>query len=105
MSYGYSSTYGTSGGGLGSVFGVLFWVFLICYFVSWVLAMGIVTKAAKEKGYDDLGGKLWFIGLFGFVFTPAIIVAALPDRKLQAASAADTGAGQTATVSDELPDL
>ena len=105
MGYGYSSTYDTSGGGLGGAFGFLFWVFLICYFVSWVLAMGIVTKAAKEKGYDDLGGKLWFIGLFGFVFTPPIIVSALPDRKLQAAQVSDASAGQAAEASDELPDL
>lgn len=77
----------------------------ICYLVAWVLAMGIVTKAAKEKGYDDLNGKLWFIGLFGFVFTPAIIVSALPDRKLQSMNDVLAATQTTQADPDELPDL
>lgn len=68
--------------------------------------MDIVTKAAKEKGYDNLGGKLWFIGLFGFVFTPAIIVAALPDKRVQAGLVDSTVAGTSqAPLEDELPEL
>lgn len=101
MGYGYSSG-GSSGGGFVSF---LLFIVPICYLVAWVLAMEIVTKAAKEKGYDNLNGKLWFIGLFGFVFTPAIIVSALPDRKLQPATDADAGNSQSSTASDELPDL
>ncbi len=102
MGYGYASS--TTSTGLGFL-GVVFWGILICYLVAWVLTMGIVTKAAKEKGYDDLGGKLWFIGLFGLVFTPAIIVAALPDRRMQGIKATQSEDEQSPEASDELPDL
>lgn len=98
MGYGYSSGNG--------FFGFLLFVMCVCYLVAWILAMGIVTKAAKEKGYDNLGGKLWFIGLFGFVFTPAIIVAALPDKRVQAGLIDSTAAGTSqASLEDELPEL
>ena len=101
MGYDYSS--GTASSGLGFL-GVIFWIILICYLVAWFLTMIIVTKAAREKGYDDIGGKLWFIGLFGFVFTPAIIVAALPDKRLQDATISSVG-NAAASHTDELPDL
>ena len=52
----------------------------ICVLVAWVLAMMLITNIAEEKGYD-ISGRLWFIGLFGLIVTPAIIVAALPDKK------------------------
>ena len=98
MGYGYSS------GGSGFV-ALLLIAIPICYLMAWALTMGIVTQAAKEKGYDDLTGKLWFIGLFGLIFTPAIIVAALPDKKLQASSSKSADAATVATDFDELPDL
>lgn len=63
---------------------VIVLVVAILYLVAWIMTMIIVTRAAREKGYNNLTGKLWFIGLFAMVFTPAIIVAALPDKKLQA---------------------
>lgn len=99
---GYGTSAGSSGGGFAAF---LLLVIPICYLVAWVLAMGIVTKAAKEKGYDDLNGKLWFIGLFGFVFTPAIIVSALPDRRLQSMTGALAETEGAQAGSDELPDL
>ena len=76
------------------VFGLVFLALLICYLAAWALTMGIVTQAAREKGYGNITGKLWFIGLFGLIFTPPIIVAALPDK---------SSAG--ATVEDELPEV
>lgn len=100
MGYGYSS-----GGGSTGFLGFLLVAIPICYLVAWVLTMQIVTKAAKEKGYDDLGGRLWFIGLFGLIFTPAIIVSSLPDKKLQASSSKSADAATGATDYDELPDL
>lgn len=102
MGYGYSSGYESSGG---SFISFLLIVIPICYFVAWILTMGIVTKAAKEKGYDDLSGKLWFIGLFGFVFTPAIIVSALPDKRLQDPFGQSAVSDQNTEDFDELPDL
>ena len=80
-------------------------VLAICYLMAWAFTMQIVTKAAREKGYDDLGGKLWFIGLFGLVFTPAIIVSSLPDKKLQASSNRSADSAIGATDFGELPDL
>ena len=72
----------------------------ICYIAAWVLTMQIVDSAAKEKGYGDLSGKLWFIGFFGFIFTPAIIVASLPDKKPRRAQVENI-----TNVDDELPSL
>ena len=103
MGYGYSSR--TAAPGFEAL-GVIFWLVLVCYILAWVVSMGIVTKAAKEKGYGDLGAKLWFIGLFGVIFTPAIIVAALPDkvgRSVTAQGAQSSSA--TKDVDDELPEL
>ncbi|WP_321972889.1 SHOCT domain-containing protein [Paratractidigestivibacter sp.] len=53
---------------------------LVCYIVAWVMAMQLIAKVAEHKGYRDITGKLWFIGFFGFAFTPAVIVSALPDK-------------------------
>jgi hypothetical protein len=59
--------------GIGVLLGVL-------YLVAWFFTMQITTRIATDKGYGKLYWKLWFIGLFGFIFTPAIIAAALPDK-------------------------
>ena len=53
---------------------------LVCYIVAWILTMQIVTRIAANKGYPELSGKLWFVGFFGLIFTPALIVAALPKK-------------------------
>ena len=102
--YSYSSSYDTLSSTI-STFRTLFFIFFITYIIAWVLTMQIVTKAAKEKGYDNLSGKLWFIGLFGLIFTPPIIVAALPDKKLQSSSDSSTSAQVALDSIDELPDL
>ena len=75
-------------------------ILFICYLVAWALSMSIVTGAAREKGYTDLNGKLWFIGFFGLMFTPPIIVAALPDKRLQ-----DAQVDGEPDPRDELPSL
>jgi hypothetical protein len=72
---------------------------LVCYILAWVWTTQISIEAARAKGYDDLDGKLWFIGLFGFVFTPAIIAAALPDKKGRSTGEAEKD------VAGELPSL
>ena len=98
--------YGTSTGSSdGSFIAFLMIAIPICYLIAWVLAMGIVTKAAKDKGYDDLDGKLCFIGLFGFIFTPAVIVSALPDRNLRSMNSTLMEPETTEDGPDELPDL
>ena len=75
---------------------ILILALLICYVVAWVFAMQIVTETAKAKGYSDITGKLWFIGLFGLPVTPAIIVSALPDK------AGAVGSGSYNKVQDEI---
>lgn len=102
---GYSSGYGAAGGGFGFP-KFLFFLFLVAYLVAWVFTMQLVTMAAKEKGYDNLGGKLWFIGFCGLIFTPPIIVAALPDKKAQSRLVDSTTAGNPqGSLEDELPEL
>lgn len=59
---------------------VILLILLCLYLAAFIVSMLIVVKAARDKGYTDLSGRLWFIGLFGLIFTPAIIVAALPDK-------------------------
>ena len=78
---------------------VLILALLICYVVAWVLAMQIVTETARSKGYGDITGKLWFIGFFGLIVTPAVIVAALPDKNVARALGAPEAA------EDELPEI
>ena len=77
---------------------VLVIVLIVCvlYLTAWVMTMLLVTKAARDKGYH-IDGQLWFIGLFGLIFTPGIIVAALPDRR-DAFERADSSR-------DELPSI
>ena len=86
--------------GLGAMESLIVLIILGCYVVAWVFAMQIATTAAKEKGYGNLAGKLWFIGLFGFIVTPCVLVAALPDKKLQSVAADKNTRAQ-----DELPPI
>lgn len=81
---------------------IVFLGILLCYIIAWVLAMQLITQTAKEKGYSNLSGKLWFIGLFGLIFTPAIIVSALPDQIVQ--KGIIEGSDST-NVDDELPSI
>jgi hypothetical protein len=75
----------------------------VCYILAWVWTTQIVIKAAHDKGHDDLDGKLWFIGLFSGVFTPAIVVAALPDKKSRSEETVKRDAEND--VAGELPSL
>ena len=58
----------------------IFFVLLVCYFIAWYMGMQLIADAAERKGYGDITGKLWFIGFFGLIVAPAVIVAALPDK-------------------------
>ena len=89
-------SYSAIGGGLA----LIALIALFIYFTVWAMSMIIVTGAAKDKGYPDIAVQLWIIGLFGFVFTPAIIVAALPDK-----SGRVNGPATAKTIEDELPAL
>lgn len=84
---------------MGSFFTLLLLVLSICYLAAWILTMTIVTQAAKDKGYAHLNGKLWFIGFFGLIFTPDIIVAALPNKTSRKHLV------EAASLNDELPTL
>ena len=55
-------------------------VYIIIFFV---LVMGTLFEIAKEKGYTNLGAQLIWIGVLGTPIISAIIVAALPDKKLR----------------------
>lgn len=78
---------------------IIFLTLFICYVIAWVLTMTIVTQAAKDKGYTHLDGRLWFIGFFGFIITPGIIVAALPNKT------SEKHLAEEASLNDELPAL
>ena len=78
---------------------ILFLALFICYVISGVLTMTIVTQAAKDKGYTHLDGRLWFIGFFGLIITPGIIVAALPNKT------SEKHLVEEASLNDELPAL
>ncbi len=80
-------------------FTILVILLLLFYLIAWALSMSIVANAAKDKGYR-ITGQLWFIGLFGFIFTPAIIVAALPDKVGRT-----SGPSGRTPIDDELPAL
>ncbi len=81
------------------ILSVLTIVLFIFYLVAWVMAMQLITKAAQQKGYNDINGKLWFIGLFGLIVTPAIIVAALPDKNVPSKSL------EQKLAEEELPEI
>lgn len=66
--------------------------------IAYVLFMLIVIRAAKDKGYPHMGFQLCFIGLFLFPFTPALVVAALPDKSAHRN-------GNFRRIDDELPSI
>lgn len=92
-SYSSSSTFG--------LFGFISLAIIILYLVAWFLSMQMITSAAEEKGYGEYKGRLWFIGLVGLIFTPAIIVAALPDKEAKK-GIADTS---PTNIESELPNI
>ncbi len=59
---------------------VVMMIISILYLAAWIMTMLLMTKVAEEKGYGNIKGQLWFIGLFALVFTVPLIVAALPDK-------------------------
>lgn len=71
---------------------------LIFYLIATIASLVIVIKAAEDKGYGRLKGWLIFIGLFGLIFTPWLIVAALPDKKAQESTS-------VSSTEEELPSI
>jgi peptidoglycan/LPS O-acetylase OafA/YrhL len=51
--------------------------------VAWFLAMGMVCRAAEEKGYRDIKLRLWLIGLLVTPICSAVLAAAFLDKKVQ----------------------
>lgn len=95
MNYYYSAANGAM-----TFTSVMMLVVIIGYIVAWACTMQIVVKAAAEKGYDNISGRLWFIGFFGLIVTPCVIVAALPDRNAQRVIAGSFDSAQ-----DDLPSV
>lgn len=50
-----------------------------------VSIVNLSCRAARDKGYEDLEGTLWFLGIFATVIAPLLVVAALPDKRLREA--------------------
>lgn len=92
--------------GYGYGLAILIVAALLCVFVAWIIGIDIITNAAKDKGYEDLNGKLTFIGFFGLFFMSAAIVAALPDKKMRSIMASNAQSNSaTKDADDELPEL
>lgn len=81
---------------------IIFYALIICYGIACYFSSGLIIKAAKDKGYEDQGLKLAFIIVFATPASAAMIVAALPDKKLQT-SVSDDSAPHS--IDAELPEL
>lgn len=69
---------------------------------SLLFSAQLIVKAAMDKGYEDQGLKLAFIIVFATPASAAMIVAALPDKRLQT-SVSDNPV--LSTIDAELPKL
>ena len=81
---------------------IIFYALIICYGIACYFSAGLIIKAAKDKGYEDQGLKLAFIIVFATPASAAMIVAALPDKKLQTSISEDS---TPPTIDEELPKL
>lgn len=87
----------SSGPDFGGVFIFIMAILFFLYLAAWAASMMIITDIADKKGHGDIKGQLWFIGLFGLIVTPALIVIALPDKS--------NNGGSTDTNAPDLPKL
>lgn len=58
---------------------------LLCFcLTAWLVSIRIFIEIAREKGYfcKEGSGWLWFAGIFATPIIPGIIVASLPERKV-----------------------
>lgn len=81
---------------------IIFYALIICYGIACYFSAGLIIKAAKDKGYEDQGLKLAFIIVFATPASAAMIVAALPDKKLQTSVSEDS---TPPSLDEELPKL
>lgn len=81
---------------------IIFYALIICYGIACYFSAGLIIKAAKDKGYEDQGLKLAFIIVFATPASAAMIVAALPDKKLQNSVSDDS---TPPSIDEELPKL
>lgn len=81
---------------------IIFYTLIICYGIACYFSAGLIIKAAKDKGYEDQGLKLAFIIVFATPASAAMIVAALPDKKLQTSVSEDS---TPPSIDEELPKL
>lgn len=81
---------------------IIFYALIICYGIACYFSAGLIIKAAKDKGYEDQGLKLAFIIVFATPASAAMIVAALPDKKLQTSISEDS---TPPSIDEELPKL
>ncbi|RGL10529.1 MULTISPECIES: hypothetical protein [unclassified Collinsella] len=75
---------------------------IVCYGIACYFSAQLIVKAAMDKGYEDQGLKLAFIIVFATPASAAMIVAALPDKRLQT-SVSDNPV--LSTIDAELPKL
>lgn len=81
---------------------IIFYALIICYGIACYFSAGLIIKAAKDKGYEDQGLKLAFIIVFATPASAAMIVAALPDKKLQSSVSDES---TPPSIDEELPKL
>lgn len=75
----------------------------VLYWIAYYFTMQIVLEAANAKGYAHLENKLIFIGIVGLIVTPALLVAALPDKVSQEELQVNNQSAPN--VDSELPEL
>lgn len=75
---------------------------IVCYGVACYFSNQLIVKVAMDKGYEDQRLKLTFIIVFATPASAAMIVAALPDKRLQT-SVSDNPV--LSTIDAELPKL
>lgn len=72
----YSSNTGVLAG-----FGGILLLILLLVFIVWLLAINMLIKAAREKGYHrNSSGILWVIGIFASPVILGLYTASLPDH-------------------------
>lgn len=81
---------------------IIFYALIICYGIASYFSGGLIGKAASDKGYGDQRLKLAFIIVFATPASAAMIVAALPDKKLQTSVSDDS---TPHSIDAELPKL
>ena len=57
-------------------------VIVIVMLAAWVVAINLLIKAGKAKGYAmENAGILWFVGIFATPIVVGLYIASLPDNR------------------------